>query len=77
MPPKRRRPAGDGDAQRREAAELAGVPKLGFRGLVLRAGGTYTKRASTRTDLGRRLGRRRGGAGARRGGAEHGLRRRP
>jgi hypothetical protein len=69
MRPKRRRPAGDGDARRRAAAELADVPNLGFRGSVWRAGGTYTKRASTRTDLGRRLWRRGGDASDWRGGA--------
>jgi hypothetical protein len=61
--------AAAGWRRRCAAAELAGVPNLGFWGSVRRAGGTYTKRATRRTNLGRRLWRRGGDVSGRRGGA--------
>jgi hypothetical protein len=74
------RPAA-GQSRRRAAAAVQGGgarwrdPNLGFPATDGDAEGTYTTRATRRTDLGRRLGRRRGGAGGRRGGAGRELRR--
>jgi hypothetical protein len=69
----RRRVTADGGGRRRAAVGLAGGPDLGLQGLIRRAESIYVQRAGLRSYLGRRLRRRRGGAGAHRGGAaQHG-----
>jgi hypothetical protein len=68
----RRRPtaAADGGGRRRQpVAGLTGEPYLGLQSFIRRAEGIYVQRAGRRSQRGRRLRRRRGGVGVRRGGA--------